>query len=237
LILLDLSYNGVVLRPASILILTLLLTFPLFAEERLLLSANFDDADLTGWKTAGDLCVAPSFCAGEPAGKYWVAFSTNNEEDPITMCGSNSVGGVESVLRTPDLAIPANFSRIRVDFKIKFLTNENTATDLGNDSFIVRLVTSAGPVILAAFDDSGAAPDSRNLTVRGDTKFHESKCSPTWKYETGLLQVSYYRSFREPFLTQMTSGSVALEFSLSNHFDKNFDSAVVIDDVQIRAYR
>jgi hypothetical protein len=225
-------------RRAAVLSLTLFfLAIPLFAEERLLLSANFDDADLTGWKAAGDLCVAPAFCGGEPSGKYWVAFSTNNEEDPITMCGSNSIGGVESVLRTPDLAVPANFSRIRVDFKIKFLTNENTATDLGNDSFIVRLLTSNGPVILAAFDDSGAAPDSRNLTVHGDATFRESKCSPTWKYETGMLQVSYYRSFREPFRTHMTSGSIALEFSLSNYFDKNFDSAVVIDDVQIRAYR
>jgi len=225
-------------RRAAILSLTLLLlSIPIFAEEQLLLDANFDDADLTGWKAAGDLCVAPSFCAGEPSGKYWVAFSTNNEEDPITMCGSDSIGGVESVLRTPDMAVPDNFYRIRVDFKIKFLTNENTATDLGNDSFIVRLLTSTGPVILAAFDDSGAAPDSRNLTIRGDAKFHESKCSPTWKYETGMLQVSYYRSFREPFRTHMASGSIALEFSLSNHFDKNFDSAVVIDDIQIRAYR
>ena len=227
-----------VMRRASILSLTLLLlAVPVFSEERLLLNATFEDADLSGWKTAGDLCVAPSFCAGEPDGKYWVAFSTNNEQDPITMCGSNSVSGLESVLRTPYLALMQNATRVRVDFKIKFLTNENTATDLGNDSFVVRLLTVGGPVILAAFDDSGAAPDSRNLTVRGDTVFHESRCSPTWKYETGMLQVSYYRSFREPFRSRMTAGPVAVEFSLSNHFDKDFDSAVVLDDVQIRAYR
>jgi|GEM_PF-2731263 len=215
----------------------MLLALPLFSDDSLLLNATFDDADLTGWKTAGDLCVAPSFCAGEPQGKYWVAFSTNNEQDPITMCGSNSVGGVESVLRTPYLALRSNVSRIRVDFKLKFLTNENTATDLGNDTFIVRLLTVDGPVILAAFYDSGAAPDSRNFTVRGDTAFRESRCTPTWKYETGLLQVSYYRSFREPFRSKMTSGPVAVEFVLSNHFDKDFDSAVVLDDVQVRAYR
>lgn len=227
----------VVRRTRVLCFIILLFASSLFCEEALLLNANFDDADLTGWKLAGDLCVAPSFCAGEPQGKYWVAFSTNNEQDPITMCGSNSVGGVESVLRTPYLALPENASRIRVDFKIKFLTNENTSTDLGNDSFVVQLLTMAGPVILAAFDDSGAAPDSRNFTVRGDTTFRESRCSPTWKYETGLLQVSYYRSFREPFRSRMTSGPVAVEFSLSNHFDKDFDSAVVIDDVQVRAYR
>ena len=232
------NYNGYAVRRACIFSFTLLLlALPLFSEDGLLLNATFDDADLTGWKLAGDLCVAPAFCGGEPAGKYWVAFSTNSELDPITMCGSNSVGGIESVLRTPYLALRSNASRIRVDFKIKFLTNESTNTDLGNDSFIVRLLTVTGPVILAAFDDSGAAPDSRNLTVRGDTAFRESRCSPTWKYETGLLQVSYYRSFREPFRSKMVSGPVAVEFALSNHFDKDFDSAVVIDDVQVRAYR
>jgi hypothetical protein len=204
-----------------------------FAQEQILLNANFDDADLSGWKMAGDLCVAPSFCAGEAPGKYWVAFSTNNEEDSITMCGANSVAGLESVLRSPSLAFGGKPSRIRVDFKVKFLTNENTSTDLGNDTFIVRLLTVGGPVVLAAFDDSGAAPESKNLVIRGDARFRESTCSPTWKYETGFLQVSYYRSFREPFRSTLSSGPLAIEFSLSNHFDKNFDSAVVIDDVRL----
>ena len=114
------------------------------------------------------------------------------------------------------------------------MTNENTSTDLGNDSLIVRLLTSGGPVVLAAFDDSGVSPESKNLVITGETRFRESKCNPIWKYETDLLQVSYYRSFRDPFLTKMVSGPLAIEFSLSNHFDKDFDSAVVIDDVQIR---
>jgi hypothetical protein len=238
LILLDpFPYNVDVVRRACILFPFLLFAVFLFAEEPSLLNADFDHADLLGWKLAGDVCVAPSFCGGEPAGTYWIAMSTNSEEDSITMCGSNSVGGVESLLRTPDLALPANSTKVRIDFKMKFLTNESTSTDLGNDSLIVRLLTSGGPVIVAAFDDSGAAPDSRNLTIRGDSSFHVSKCSPTWKYESGMLQVSYYRSFREPFRKQMVSGPVALEFSLSNHFDKNFDSAVLIDDVQVRALK
>ncbi len=224
------------MKRSQILTFTILLfATTLFAAEHVLLNSTFDDADLTGWKMAGDVCVAPPFCAGEPEGKYWVAFSTNNEEDSITMCGSNSVGGVQSILRTPYLAIAKGDSQIRVDFKIKFLTNENTTTDVGNDSFMVRLVTLAGPVVVAAFDSSGASPDSKNLTVQGDSKFHPSACASNWKYETGMLQVSYYRSFREPFLSRMASGPVAVEFALSNQFDKNFDSAVVIDDVHVAA--
>jgi hypothetical protein len=213
----------------------LLFATTLFAGDRELLNATFDDADLTGWKMAGDLCVAPAFCAGEPDGKYWVAFSTDNEEDSMTMCGSNSVGGVESILRTPYLALAKGETQVRVNFKIKFLTNENTGTDVGNDSFIVRLVTLSGPVMIAAFDNAGAMPDSMNLIVRGDSSFHPSPCASNWKYETGMLQVSYYRSFREPFLSRMISGPIAVEFALSNQFDKNFDSAVVIDDVQVSA--
>ena len=225
-----------VVKRSQLLTFTILLfATTLFAGERVLLNANFDDADLTGWKMAGDLCVAPAFCAGEPDGKYWVAFSTNDNEDSITMCGSNSVGGMESILRTPYLALEKGESQIRVDFKIKFLTNENTTTDVGNDSFIVRLVTLAGPVVVAAFDNSGAAPGSLNLVVRGDSSFHPSPCASNWKYETGMLQVSYYRSFREPFLSRMISGPVAVEFALTNQFDKNFDSAVVIDDVHVSA--
>jgi len=223
-------------RPAILALAFAFLSCIAFAQEQVLLNTNFDDADLSGWKVAGDLCVAPSFCAGEAPGKYWVAFSTNNEEDSITMCGANSVEGLESVLRSPNLAFRGKPSRVRVDFKVKFLTNENTSTDLGNDTFLVRLLTVGGPVVLAAFDDSGAAPESKNLLIQGETRFRESKCNPTWKYETGLLQVSYYRSFREPFRTAMASGPLAIEFSLSNHFDKNFDSAVVIDDVQLRVY-
>jgi len=224
-------------RPAILAVAFAFLSCIAFAEEQVLLNTNFDDADLSGWKVAGDLCVAPSFCAGEAPGKYWVAFSTNNEEDSITMCGASSVEGLESVLRSPSLAFSGKPSWIRVDFKVKFLTNENTSTDLGNDTFLVRLLTVGGPVVLAAFDDSGAAPESKNLLIQGETRFRESKCNPTWKYETGLLQVSYYRSFREPFRTAMASGPLAIEFSLSNHFDKNFDSAVVIDDVQLRVYQ
>ena len=225
------------MRRVSFLALALfLLSLSVFAQEQLLLDANFDNADLHGWKVAGDLCVAPAFCAGEPSGKYWVAFSTNNDEDPITMCGAQSMGGLETVLRSPNLAFSGKPSRIRVDFKVKFLTNENTSTDLGNDSLIVRLLTSAGPLVLAAFDDSGASPESKNLRVQGEQRFRESKCNPTWKYETGLLQVSYYRSFRDPFRSGMASGPMAIEFALSNHFDKDFDSAVVIDDVQVRVF-
>src|SRR5215831_3138977 len=168
-----------------------------FADGKLLLNATFDDADLSGWRTAGDLCVAPSFCAGEPSGRYWVAFSTNDAAtDSITMCGSSSVGGIQSVLRTPDLPLPFKPSRIRIDFKVKFLTNETVGTHLGTDDFLVRLLTMAGPVAIASIDDSGASPDSKNLKIKGDATLHESNCNPNWKYETGLLQVSYYRTFR-----------------------------------------
>src|SRR5688572_19558343 len=105
------------MRRLSILALAVsLLTVPLFASEQLLLNATFDDADLQGWRVAGDLCVAPSFCAGKPIGKYWVAFSTNDEEDPITMCGSSSQGGISTVFRSPDLPFQGSPSRIRVDF-------------------------------------------------------------------------------------------------------------------------
>src|SRR5262245_49689046 len=127
-------------------LLLLLAAVPLFAQDRsLLLDANFDNADLNGWRTAGDLCVAPSFCGGDAPGRYWVAMSTNNQDDPITMCGSSSMAGLESTLRSPDIPLPFQPSWIRVDFKVKFFTNENTSTDLGTDSFIVRLLTTAGP--------------------------------------------------------------------------------------------
>lgn len=221
-----------------VLFLCFSLAVPLFGENGLLLlNADFDSADLTGWRTAGDLCVAPAFCAGEPSGRYWVALSTNHSpDDSITMCGSSSVGGLQTILRTPDLLLPFKPSRIRVDFKVKFLTNENPFTDLGTDSFVVRLLTKAGPIVIASMDDSGASPGSRNLTVEGNSHFVESSCIPNWHYETGLLRVSYYRTFREPVVSKMASGPVALEFSLSNHYDQDFDSAVVLDDVQLRIY-
>ncbi len=225
------------MRAAFVFGLFMITAASLRGEGRLLLDADFDGADLTGWKVSGDLCVAPSFCGGEAPGRYWVALSTNNSEDPLTMCGSNSVGGVSTVLRSPAMALPWTASQIRIEFKVKFFTSENTATDLGTDSFVVRLVTSAGPVVFAAFDDSGASPDSKNLTIKGDATFRESRCNPTWKYETGLLHVSYYRAFREPFRSRMASGPIAVEFALSNHFDANFDSAAVIDDVQLTVYR
>jgi hypothetical protein len=207
------------------------------AESELLLNAGFDDANLTGWRTAGDLCVAPAFCAGEPSGRYWIAMSTNDAEgDSQTMCGTSSLGGLSSLLRSPDLPLPFKPSRIRVDFKIKFLTNENTSTDLGTDLLTVRLLTMAGPLVLAAFDDSGASPGSKNLSISGDAAFKASDCSSNWRYETGLLQVSYYRTFRDPVRSKMAEGPVALEFALTNEFDRDFDSAVVIDDVQLRVY-
>ncbi len=218
----------------------LLLSLPVFGAEDgvLLLDANFENADLSGWRISGDLCVAPSFCAGQPSGRYWVAFSTNNSQgDPITMCGASSLEGLETIFRSPQLPLPFKPGRIRVDFTVKFLTNENTSSDLGTDSFVVRLLTKAGPVVIAAIDDSGAAPGSKNLMIQGESGFHESFCNPTWKYETGYLHVSYYRAFHEPVLSKMASGPIALEFSLSNHFDKDFDSAVVLDDVRLRVYR
>jgi len=230
------GYNGRVVKRTPLLTFTILLfATVLYAHERELLNATFDDADLAGWKLAGDLCVTSSFCAGQPDGKYWVAFSTNNEGDSMTMCGANSVGGMESILPPPYMAFAKGESQIRMDFKVKFLTNENTGTDIGTDSFNVRLLTVAGPVAIAAFDNSGAAPDSINFVVRGDRSFHESPCASNWKYQTGMLQISYYRTFRDPFLSRMLSGPIALEFALTNHFDQQFDSAVVIDDVHVSA--
>jgi hypothetical protein len=215
-------------------------SLPAFAASRevLLLDANFDNADLSGWRQAGDLCLAPSFCAGEPTGNYWIAMSTNSSKgDPITMCGVSSLEGLQSTLRSPDLALPFRPSKIRVDFKVKFLTNENTSTDLGTDLFSVRLLTMSGPVVLMAIDDSGPSPGSQNLSIAGDTQFQESRCSANWRYETGMLQVSYFRTFRNSVLKRMAEGPIAIEFSLSNQFDQDFDSAIVLDDVQVRVYR
>jgi hypothetical protein len=206
------------------------------SEGQLLLNATFDDADLTTWRVAGDVCVAPAFCAGEPSGRYWVALSTNDSKDTSTMCGSTSLQGIQSVFRSPNLAVSFKPSRIRIDFKVKFLTNENTSTDLGTDLLTVRLLTMAGPLVIASFDDSGASPGSRNLTISGDDTFRNSECSVNWKNETGLLQVSYYRTFHGSVRSRMGEGPMALEFSLSNQFDSDFDSAAVIDDVQVRIY-
>ena len=121
---------------------------------------------LAGWRIAGDVCVAPVFCAGEPSGRYWVALSTNDDKDTLTMCGGSSLQGIQSVIRSPNLPVSFKPSRIRIDFKVKFLTNENTSTDLGTDLLTVRLLTMAGPVVVAAFDDSGASPGSKNLMIR-----------------------------------------------------------------------
>lgn len=209
-----------------------------FAEERLLLNADFETADLSGWRVAGDVCVAPSFCAGQPTGRYWLAFSTNSwKKDPITLCGGSSVEGMESALRSPYLSLPFRPDRIRIDFDVKFLTNENTATDLGTDTFMARFLTMAGPVVIMSIDNSGVSPASRNLSISGDTSFHESACNPNWRYETGLLHVSYYRSFREAVASRMAGGPVAIEFLLGNHYDTNFNSAAVIDNVKLRIYR
>src|SRR5262245_31785897 len=83
------------------------------SQEAELLNATFDNADITAWRTAGDLCVAPAFCAGTPSGQYWIAMSTNNSgSDSLTMCGFSSVGGVQSVLRSPDLVVPFRPNRI-----------------------------------------------------------------------------------------------------------------------------
>ena len=213
---------------------------PLFAGSRevVLLNVDFDNADLSGWRQSGDLCVAAAFCAGEPSGNYWIAMSTNNSKgDSITMCGGSSLEGLQTTLRSPDLTLPFKPSRIRVDFKVKFLTNENTSTDLGTDLFSVRLLTMSGPVVLMAIDDAGPSPGSKNLTIAGDSRFKESRCNANWRNETGMLQVSYFRTFRDSVLTRMTEGPMAIEFSLSNQFDQDFDSAVVLDDVQIRVYR
>jgi hypothetical protein len=211
---------------------------PAFSESagELLLNAGFDDANLTGWRTAGDVCVAPTFCAGEPSGRYWVALSTNDSKDGQTMCGGTSLNGIQSVVRSPNLPVSFKPSRIRIDFKVKFLTNENTSTDLGTDLLTVRLLTMAGPIVIASFDDSGASPGSKNLTISGDDTFRESACSGNWKSETGLLQVSYYRTFHGSVRSRMGEGPMALEFSLNNQFDNDFDSAAVIDDVQVRIY-
>lgn len=220
-------------------VLLILLANCLGAEENVktILSTGFENADLSGWRTVGDLCVAPSFCAGEASGRYWLAMSTGDSHDPVTMCGYSSVAGLQTILRSPNLLLPFPPSRIRLDFKMKFMTAENTGTDLGTDQLIVRLLTSAGPILIAAFDDSGPTPDSKNLTISGDTQLRQRGCTSVWQYETGMLSVSYYRLFREPFVSAMFQGPVALEFALSNQFDADFDSAVVLDDITLRVYR
>ena len=129
-------------------------------------------------------------------------------------------------MRSPNFPVSFKPSRIRIDFKVKFLTNENTSTDLGTDLLTVGFLRWQVLLLIAAFDDSGASPGSKNLTISGDDNFRHSECSANWKYETGLLQVSYYRTFRGSVLSRMGEGPMALEFSLSNQFDSDFDSAL-----------
>jgi hypothetical protein len=207
------------------------------SRESILLNADFDQADMTGWRLSGDACVTTAFCAGRPSSRYWVALSTNSaDKDSITMCGASSVGGLQTILRSPDIPLPFKPQRIRVEFNVKFLTNENTATDLGTDTLTIRLLTMAGPVHIASIDDSGASPGSKNLVIRGDSTFRDSECHSQWKHETDMLHVSYYRTFREPVRTMMAAGPMAIEFALTNNFDSDFDSAAVLDNVQIRVY-
>jgi hypothetical protein len=226
------------MRGLAVVVSLLCMVAVVCAEESVLLDADFENADLTGWRVSGDLCVAPAFCAGQPSGKYWIAFSTNSQKgDPITLCGASSVEGMESILQSPYLPLPFAPSQVRVDFDVKFLTNENTTSDLGTDSFLVRLLTMSGPVVIANIDDGGTSPDTKNLKISGDARFHESGCTPTWRYETGMLHVSYYRTFHGEVKARIRSGPVALEFLLNNHFDQNFDSAVVIDNVRFSVFR
>jgi hypothetical protein len=218
----------------------LLMAGVVFAGPRdaVLLNADFENADLTGWRTSGDLCVAPAFCAGQPTGRYWIAMSTNNSDlDGMTLCGFSSLGGVQSTLRSSDLPLPFAPARIRVRFKVKFLTNENPTTDLGTDALTVRLLTMAGPVVITSLDDSGPSPESKNLSVRGDSGFRESSCSSNWRSETGMLEITYDRTFRQSVRNKMAEGPIAIEFSLANQFDTNYDSAVVLDDVQVQVFR
>lgn len=208
------------------------------SRDAVLLNADFENADLSGWRTSGDLCVAPAFCAGAPAGRFWIAMSTNNtESDGTTLCGFSSLGGVQSILRSSDLPLPFAPARIRVQFKVKFLTNENPTTDLGTDALTVRLLTMAGPVVITSLDDSGPSPGSKNLSVRGDAEFRESNCSSNWRFETGMLEITYDRAFRQSVREKMAKGPIAIEFSLANQFDTNYDSAVVLDDVQVEVFR
>ncbi|HSP07899.1 MAG TPA: hypothetical protein VLR94_12030 [Acidobacteriota bacterium] len=206
------------------------------SREAVLLNATFDDADLSGWRTVGDLCVAPAFCAGQPSGQYWIAMSTNSSSDSTTLCGFSSLGGVQTILRSPDLPLPFAPARIRVQFKVKFLTNENPTSDLGTDAFNVRLLTMAGPIVITSVDDSGPSPETKNLVVRGDPAFKESDCSSNWRFETGMLEISYDRTFRESVQKKMAEGPIAIEFSLANQFDTDFDSAIVLDDVRVQVF-
>ena len=220
------------------LILSLLIPSFIFARSgTVLLKADFDDGSLEGWRTAGDLCVTPEFCAGRPSGRYWVAFSTNStDHDSITMCGSSAVQGMQSILRSPEMLLPFKTSRIRVEFSVKFMTNESTSSNLGSDNFTARLLTVTGPIVIASIDNSGASPASKNLTIQGDTTFHESGCAQNWKFETGMLRVSYDRTYRSDFVSKMADGPIALEFELTNEFDQEFSSAVVLDDVRVTIY-
>jgi len=225
------------MKLAFVFIISLFLAIPIFAKEAVLLDQNFDTADILGWRASGDLCVAPAFCAGQPEGNYWVAFSTNDSADPRTMCGSVSIRGLQTIFRSPDLLLPFKPSKFRVQFRVKFLTNEAVDSDLGNDQFTVRLLTRGGPVTILSVDDSGPSPESKNLKIEGSGEFHESNCSPDWKYETDFLDVTYYRTFHEAVRTKMMKGPVALEFGLTNGFDADFDSAVVLDNVKLVAYQ
>jgi hypothetical protein len=52
-----------------------------------------------------------------------------------------------------------------------------------------------------------------------------------------MLEIVYDRTFRLSDRKRMAEGPMAIEFSLANQFDMDFDSAVVLDDVRIRIFR
>lgn len=220
--------------------------------DPLLENGGFETGDLSGWTTTADADATSAprdpqdpriscFLPDMPSeGCYMACLSTGN------LFGGGSAGGMRTDLTSEEILFLARPDRIEVEFNADYQTSEDAEAVTTNDSFQARLVTPVGTFVILHVDTFGAVTTGGGLNVENSdgqrigavtlvpTESGPGSVCTFTGLRTKRLKVRWTKTLDPGIKTQIGTGPVYIEFSVSNQGDTENTSILCVDDVRIK---
>jgi len=222
---------------------------PLTARAQVLINGDFESGSLAGWTVGGTGAAAAvrasHFTGGTPAvpdGTWFGLLSTgpDNRGGAAQLYDGNTTNDYDFVSLSQTVVVP--FAPAVVAFDWNFPSSEQDQGDTYDDLFDLRMARNGG-ALTQIYSGSSCKNNGSNYsnfpsapcTGLGQTNWTLNATSPASVRNTTLrFGVGAWRHACVPLTGVVAGDSVTLRFAALDQRDANYDSALLLDGVQIR---
>jgi hypothetical protein len=196
-------------------------------------NASFEDGDLTGWTSSGDVSVQTLAACLQPQmpSEGTHAACLSNE----SLFGGAAVGLVQSDLESPPVSVSFRPQSLTITFDFVFGTAELARSVGFDDQVTFTLLTGAGPFPLLVSGGWGTTTPGKGITLDGSPLLSTPNPGCPVSIQTGLVNVKWKRTFTLSEQLALQNAPIVLQVALADRGDDARLSFACIDNLTIKA--